>query len=105
MTRAIVNPEQFGVSFSLKQCRDFDIDPAETLGWLINKAGFRRFRLMSYWNEHEKQPGSYDFKELDRQVAAISKAQGVITLSLGARQPRWPENHWPEWAWQLPKAE
>jgi hypothetical protein len=22
---------------------------------------------------------------------------------LGVRQPRWPENHWPNWAWDLPK--
>jgi hypothetical protein len=95
----------FGVSFSTKQCRNFQLDPAETLDWLINEAGFRRFRLMSYWNEHEKQPGKFDFKELDRQIDAIEKAGGVVTLCLGARQPRWPENHWPEWAWQLTPAE
>lgn len=98
-----IDPAQFGVSFSLKQCRSFDIDPAKTLDWLLHDAGFRRFRLMSYWNEHEKQPGKLDFTTLDKQVAAIEKAGGVITLCLGARQPRWPENHWPNWAWQLPK--
>lgn len=60
---------------------------------------------MSYWDEIEKVPGIYDFAELDRQIKQISKAGGVVTLCLGARQPRWAENHWAEWAWKLPKLE
>lgn len=100
----IIDPSRFGVSFSLKQCNAFGVHPEEILEWLIS-VGWRRFRLMSYWNEHEKQPGKYDFTELDRQVSAVEKAGGIITLCLGARQPRWPENHWPEWAWQATKSE
>lgn len=99
----IINPEQFGVSFSVKQCRSFGIDPKATLDWLIQTMGFRRFRLMSYWNEHEKEQGKYDFTSLDWQIKKVAEAGGIITLCLGARQPRWPENHWPEWAWELSK--
>jgi hypothetical protein len=95
---------QFGVSFSVKQCRNFGIDEGDTLSWLLKEAGFKRFRLMSYWNEHEKEPGHYDFTALDKQIIAIDEAGGSITLCLGARQPRWPENHWPAWAWQVDKA-
>jgi hypothetical protein len=95
-----IDPTQFGVSFSIKQCRNFELDPKQTLHWLIREAGFRRFRLMSYWNEHEKQPDQYDFTELDWQVKMVAQAGGEITLCLGARQPRWPESHWPDWAWQ-----
>lgn len=54
---------------------------------------------MSYWNECEKSPKNYDFKELDSQIKQIQKHNGEITLCIGARQPRWPETHWPEWAW------
>lgn len=100
-----IDPAQFGVSFSLKQCRAFGINPQQTLDWLIKDAGFRRFRLMSYWDEHEKEQGKYRFGELDWQMKKVARAGGVITLCLGARQPRWPENHWPEWAWELPKAQ
>lgn len=99
----MIDPRSFGVSFSLKQCRDFGIDPEESLAWLIDEAGFRRFRLMSYWDEHEKQPGKFDFAALDKQIKRIDEAGGIITLCLGARQPRWPENHWPGWAWQADK--
>jgi hypothetical protein len=100
----MISHDEFGISFSLKQCRNFGIDTATTLEWLLTNAGFKRFRLMSYWDEHEKQQGIYDFTSLDEQVAAISKIGGTITLCLGARQPRWPENHWPDWAWNEDKA-
>lgn len=103
--RPFIDPARYGVSFSLKQCRNFGLDTAETLLWLITKAGFRRLRLMSYWSEHEKTPGLYDFSALDRQLAMAKRYGCQVTLCLGARQPRWPENHWPEWAWQLAKKE
>lgn len=102
-TKKITN--NFGVSFSIKQCRSFDINPHDCLDWLINEGGFMRFRLMSYWNEHEPTPGAYDFTELDWQIKRITKAGGTVSLCLGARQPRWPENHWPDWAWELSKPE
>lgn len=101
----MINPDLWGVSFSIKQCKAFGIAPGETLEWLIYHAGFRRFRLMSYWNEHEKSPGQYDFTALDLQLEMIAQVGGQVTLCLGARQPRWPENHWPDWAWELPKAD
>lgn len=99
-----VNAE-FGVSFSIKQCRNFGLDWQSVLRALVSDLGVRRFRLMSYWNEHEPEPGEFDFAKLDKQISMISKSGGVISLCLGARQPRWPENHWPDWAWNLPKSE
>lgn len=104
-SNTVIDPEKYGVSFSIKQCRNFEIDHLKTLDWLIKDAGFRRFRLMSYWNEHEKSPSAYDFTTLDQQIDRIEKAGGMITLCLGARQPRWPENHWPDWAWEAGKPE
>lgn len=95
----------FGVSFSVKQCRAFGIDPGDCLDWLITTGKFQRFRLMSYWNEHEPSVGTYDFTELDWQIDRVAKAGGTVTLCLGARQPRWPENHWPDWAWELSPSE
>jgi hypothetical protein len=101
----VIDPQKFGVSFSLKQCRNFGIDGRETMRWLIEVGGFRRFRLMSYWNDHERQPGVFDFSQLDWQMELARNNGCLVTLCLGARQPRWPENHWPGWAWELSKAE
>lgn len=98
-----IDPQKFGVSFSIKQCRNFGINPHDTLRWLIEDAGFRRIRLMSYWNEHEQKQGEYDFTELDWQIEMAEENGCLVTLCLGARQPRWPENHWPDWAWKGPK--
>ena len=60
---------------------------------------------MSYWDECEPSLGKHTFKDLDAQIAMVKKAGGEVTLCLGVRQPRWPENHWPNWAWELPKPE
>lgn len=100
----MIDARKYGVSFSLKQCQAFGINPYACLDWLIGE-GWRRFRLMTYWNEHEKQPGNYDFSDLDWQLDRIRKARGVITLCLGVKQPRWPEYHWPNWALQLEESD
>jgi hypothetical protein len=99
----MINHEDYGVSFSIKQCRNFGVDPHVALDWLLAR-GWRRFRLMSYWDEHEKQPDVYDFAQLDWQIARIAEAGGVVTLCLGVKQPRWPEYHWPRWAWEAEPA-
>lgn len=101
---AMIDPNKYGVSFSVKQCRNFGLNPHETLDWLINQ-GWRRFRLMSYWDEHEKQQGVYEFTELDWQIKAVEKAGGVFSLCIGVKQPRWPEYHWSNWALQLSKSD
>lgn len=58
---------------------------------------------MSYWNEHEKVRGQYDFTELDWQFDLAEAHGAEVTLCLGLRQPRWPESHWPDWARELPE--
>lgn len=94
----------YGVSFSIKQCRNFKIDWQDCLTWALDE-GWRRFRLMSYWNEIEKTQGTYDFVNLDQQIKLISLRSGSVSLCLGVKQPRWPEYHWPEWAKKLSKDE
>jgi len=98
----MIDARRYGISFSLKQCRNFGVDPHAALEWLLAQ-GWRRFRLMSYWDEHETEQGVYDFSELDWQVDMIAAAGGVVSLCLGAKQPRWPEYHWPKWAWEAKK--
>jgi hypothetical protein len=95
----MIDSERYGISFSSKQVRAFGLDEKAALAWLLAQ-GWRRFRLMNYWDEHEKQPGKYDFTALDRQIRQITAIGGSITLCLGIKQPRWPEYHWPGWAWE-----
>lgn len=101
----MIKDRQFGVSFSLHRCSELGLDKKAVLKAALTDLGFRRFRLMSYWNIHEQQQGKYSFKELDWQLDLIAKYGGKVSLCLGKRQPRWPECHMPGWAQKLPKDE
>lgn len=98
-------PLSLGVTFIPNYAKFFDLDPQETMQAIIDDLGVKRFRLVSYWKDIEKAPGAYDFSELDWQFAMAEKAGAKVSLSLGLRQPRWPECHEPAWAKQLPKSQ
>jgi hypothetical protein len=97
----ITSSRMIGVSFSVKNCREYNIDWRAALKDTIG-LGFKRFRLMSYWDMHEPMQGTYDFNLLQEQIKIITKAGGQVTQCLGIRQPRWPETHMPQWAKDLP---
>lgn len=101
-TKKIENSIEHGVSFSIKTCNDYGVDWRHCLDALI-KIGIRRFRIMSYWDLHEKIPSQYDFSLLDEQLQIIQSAGANATLCVGMRQPRWPETHVPTWALELPE--
>ncbi|HEV2413077.1 MAG TPA: hypothetical protein VGS28_04745 [Candidatus Saccharimonadales bacterium] len=98
------DPFVLGVSFSE--------DYSESLGldWRANylallKMGFKNFRLMSYWNDVEPLKGQYNFTDLDWQMNEAQAYGAKVSLSIGRRQPRWPECHDPGWAVNLPTSE
>ncbi len=95
----------WGVSFSASYARYLGIVPQQCLKTALKELGVRRLRLMSYWNLHEKVQGTYDFTDLDWQFKLAEKYGVKVSLAVGLRQPHWPENHWPDWALNLPKAE
>lgn len=94
-----------GASFSAQYCRDLGLDSKNTLKILLSEVGVRRFRLMSHWNLLEYTRGQYDFRELDWQMDTVAQAGGTVSLTLGLRQPHYPECHMPEWARGLSKPE
>jgi hypothetical protein len=98
-------PLQLGVTFIPTYARYFGLDPKETMQASIDELGVRRFRLVSYWDEIEKNQGTYDFSELDWQFQKAEAAKATVNLSLGLRQPRWPECHMPQWAMKQSKDE
>jgi hypothetical protein len=98
-------PLVLGVSFIPAYAESLGLDAQQTLDALIQDAGVRQFRLVSYWNQLEPQQGKYDFSLLDWQMHKIEVAGGKVSLSLGLRQPRWPECHMPAWASGRPVSE
>ena len=92
-------PEKVGVSFIPYYAESLGVDPQQAMDGLLD-IGVRHFRLVSYWNAGEPQPGQYDFSTLDWQFKKAEQAHAKVSLSLGLRQPRWPECHLPDWARQ-----
>lgn len=96
-------PLVVGATFVPNYARFFDLDPQETLEAMIKDIGFKRLRLVSYWDDVELRPGKYDFSDLDWQFKMAEQNNVEVSLAIGLRQPRWPECHMPEWAKGLPK--
>lgn len=94
-------PVQMGVSFIPAYAESLGLDPQETMDQLL-AINVRHFRLVSYWNQIEPTKDSYDFSQLDWQFQKAEAEGAKITLTLGLRQPRWPECHAPDWTSQLP---
>lgn len=91
-------PLVIGATFSPYYAQSFGLDPKQTMDAMINDLGFKRLRLVSYWDKSEPTPGQYDFTDLDWQFKKAEQADVKISLALGLRQPRWPECHMPKWA-------
>lgn len=89
-------PLRMGASFIPDYAESLGLDPQETMDALTG-IGVRNFRLVSYWSDMEQTPGRYDFSQLDWQFRKAEAAHAKIILTLGLRQPRWPECHYPSW--------
>lgn len=89
-------PLQEGVSFIPDYAQSLGVDPQKTMDALLG-IGVKQFRLVSYWSDIEQTPGQYDFSQLDWQFKKAEAAHAKIILTVGLRQPRWPECHAPDW--------
>ncbi|PIZ61697.1 hypothetical protein COY17_03815 [Candidatus Saccharibacteria bacterium CG_4_10_14_0_2_um_filter_52_9] len=94
-------PLQLGVSFIPAYAESLGVDPQQTMDGLLD-IGVKNFRLVSYWDQIEQTHGSYDFTQLDWQFQKAEARHAKIILTVGLRQPRWPECHMPDWAQNEP---
>lgn len=92
------NDLHFGASFSVLYAEELGIDWQQGFLALLDDLNVDRVRLMSYWDRYEAEKDQYDFRELDWQMDEAAKRGVKIMLSVGLRQPRWPECHIPDWA-------
>ncbi len=89
-------PLQLGVSFIPDYAQSLGLNPEQTMDALLN-IGVKQFRLTSYWSDVEPEPNQYNFSQLDWEFAKAQAHHAKIILTLGLRQPRWPECHQPSW--------
>lgn len=90
-------PQVIGTSFIPAYAESLGLNAQETMDAILDDLGVKHLRLVSYWNQVEAEQGTYDFSLLDWQFAKAEAAGAKVTLSLGLRQPRWPECHPPKW--------
>lgn len=94
-------PQTLGVSFIPDYAQSLGVDPQKTMDALTG-IGVKQFRLVSYWSDMEQTQGRYDFSQLDWQFKKAEAAHAQVLLTVGLRQPRWPECHMPDWAAKEP---
>lgn len=88
----------YGMTFSKDFAIHLGLDWKETYIALLDDINIRQFRIPTYWTEIEYEKDKYNFENIDWQINEASKRGAKIILSLGQKQPRWPECHIPPWA-------
>jgi hypothetical protein len=88
-------PLTMGVTFVPDYATFLGLDPQTTMAALTNDLHVKQFRLTSYWSDIETSPGHYDFSQLDWEFAQADAAHAKVNLTIGLRQPRYPECHVP----------
>ncbi|HUC95570.1 MAG TPA: hypothetical protein VMR76_01255 [Candidatus Saccharimonadia bacterium] len=91
-------PYNLGVTFVPDYASSLDLNPNDTLQAILSQLQIRNIRYTSYWSDIETSPGQYNFQELDYEFALANQYHVKVNLSVGLRQPRWPECHIPSWA-------
>lgn len=88
----------YGVTFSKDFASHLGLDWKETYIALLDDLEVRQLRIPTYWTEIESVKDSYFYENIDWQIGEAKKRNAKIILSLGQKQPRWPECHIPDWA-------
>lgn len=95
-------PQQLGISFIPDYASSLGVDPMQTMDALLG-IGVKNIRLVSYWSDMEQAKGTYDFSQLDWQFKKAEAAHAHVILTVGLRQPRWPECHMPDFVSTEPR--
>jgi len=90
-------PATLGVTFVPDYASSLSLNPNQTFLAILNDLHVKNLRLVSYWSDIEPVKGQYNFSELDWEMQEAQAHGAKVTLSIGLRQPRWPECHPPAW--------
>jgi len=89
---------QYGMSFNTVYANELGLDWQEVFDAFLDDLGVRHLRLAAHWPMVEPEPDTYNFTELDYQIARAEAVGAEVVLAVGRRLPRWPECHIPAWA-------
>ena len=99
----------YGMSFNTLYARELGLDWQVVYDDILTDLGVRNLRLAAHWPMIEPEKDTFNFAELDYQVAKAEEVDAEVIMSVGRRLPRWPECHIPAWAegltWEEQKEE
>lgn len=87
----------YGITFSQYQAEELGLDWKEVYQSIFQDLGVKKIRLSAYWNKVEAKQGEFYWDDLDWQINQAGDNGAQIILAVGARLPRWPECHFPDW--------
>jgi hypothetical protein len=96
---------QWGLTFSYQEAQGLGFDWKTMYLDILADLKPKNLRLMTYWEDIEKEKGKYDFTISDQIVAEAQRQNINVLLVVGRKQPRWPECHQPSWYSQLSSTE
>lgn len=91
----------YGMSFNTLYARELGLDWQLAYDAILNDLGVRHLRLAAHWPMVQPTADTYNFEELDYQIAKAEEVGATVVLAVGRRLPRWPECHIPKWAMTL----
>lgn len=91
----------YGVTFSPSAAQYLTEDFKKVYSEILDDLKVKNLRLPSYWDVLEPEQGKFDFSQTDYLIEEAGKKNAKIILAVGIKQPRWPECHIPDWAYEL----
>lgn len=90
-------PLEFGVTFSARYAKSLNLDPQLTFLKLLDELKLKKVRLPVYWDEIEGSQNKMDFSQIDYYLSQAEQRGVEVLLTIGYKQPRWPECFEPDW--------
>ncbi len=96
---------KWGVVFSQKHAELMGLDWKANYLAILDDLQMKNLKLIAYWDLIEKEPGVFDFIDMDWQINEAKKRGAEVLLVIGRKVPRWPECHVPGWIKSLSQEE
>ncbi len=92
---------ELGITYSWVYAQELGLDPVEAFASIVGELDVTLIRLPIYWSDVEAQPGVFDWRVADGLMEIAEENDLALTVVVGAKVPRWPECHIPDWARDL----
>jgi hypothetical protein len=95
---------QIGTTFIKINAEHLGLDWRSAYQEILTDIGIKQIRIPIFWDQLEREPGKFDWADLDWQMQEAAKANAQVMLVVGHRVPRYPECYAPDWTKGLDEA-